>query len=232
MTLAINNPNTMYLTRLLTTLTMLGITLAVPVAHQTSIPASTRPLLPTSHAAAPTPVGPYECPPSQYKSCCKSLEQTSKGIMQGLGTVLPILNGVQISSLVSFQCMFTDSAAAAVLARFFARDYGSGHCWIDADDYQARLWLRTNRRMTAMAIRLLLCVAAMRRYVSVLHYQHFEKWSFLTIRSRVMVESTRAGLSMKSRRSIIDHLDMDLRVRLMSSMMRFREGLCLPTGEG
>lgn len=38
--------------------------------------------------------------------------------MSGLGEVLPMLSGVQISSQLSIECMFTSSAAAAVLASF------------------------------------------------------------------------------------------------------------------
>ncbi|KAJ5191572.1 uncharacterized protein N7498_010557 [Penicillium cinerascens] len=95
--------------------TLLSAAAAIPVAQASSIrsPTTSKPVIPSAStpyiSQSPTPsmlalVGAYECPPSQQKQCCQSLEQTSKDIMEGLGELVPILGGIQISSKMVFQC--------------------------------------------------------------------------------------------------------------------------------
>lgn len=106
----------MHLIQLLTgVVTLCSLGVAIPVANGRDASPNTSPT-PTMAltsasasegiAAAPsqTMVGPYVCPPKQFKKCCQSLQETSKELMQGLGDVVPILGGVQISSKISFQC--------------------------------------------------------------------------------------------------------------------------------
>lgn len=53
-----------------------------------------------------TPVGAYQCPQEQVKRCCMSLEQTSRMLIDGVGELVPVVNGLSISSQISFHCMF------------------------------------------------------------------------------------------------------------------------------
>ncbi|OQD73409.1 hypothetical protein PENDEC_c015G00849 [Penicillium decumbens] len=101
----------MHLTTLFASLsTLLTIAAAIPVAQDPSKPS--KPVIsstPTPTASTPTPsmitmVGPYQCPPNQQKQCCQSLQETSHDIMKGLGELVPILGGIQVSSKISFQC--------------------------------------------------------------------------------------------------------------------------------
>ncbi|KAJ5223708.1 hypothetical protein N7468_008250 [Penicillium chermesinum] len=57
-------------------------------------------------------VGAYQCPQNQFKRCCQSLQETSKEIMKGLGDLVPIVGGIQISSKISFQCDAMSDATA------------------------------------------------------------------------------------------------------------------------
>lgn len=114
----IHQQDTMRFTTLITTFTsFLTIAVAVPVAqepHKVPTPASaesTRPSSGTashvsSHLPSPSMVGAYACPPKQLKQCCQSLQEESKGIVKGLGEIVPILGGIQISSKITFQCKF------------------------------------------------------------------------------------------------------------------------------
>lgn len=112
---------------------LLTIAVAIPVTqepHATPAPTSAKPTKPSSaaaaqassHLATPSPVGAYSCPPKQFKQCCQSVEQTSHSIMKGLGELVPILGGIQISSQISFQCMcfaFASSLNAIYLETWY-----------------------------------------------------------------------------------------------------------------
>lgn len=95
--------------------TLLTVVTAVPVVAQDAaplrIPTPSKSMTPVASAsqsqyATPTvsPVGAYSCPQKQYKACCQSLQETSKGIIKPLGELVPIVGGLQVSSAVSFQC--------------------------------------------------------------------------------------------------------------------------------
>ncbi|KAL4935999.1 hypothetical protein BDV06DRAFT_228289 [Aspergillus oleicola] len=61
-----------------------------------------------SDASASASFDPTTCPPShESKQCCTSVTELADDVIgeNGLGDVLPWLEGVQISSLVGFQCM-------------------------------------------------------------------------------------------------------------------------------
>lgn len=98
---------------------LLAIAVAVPVGQEQADPtptssAATRPSSASashasSHTPTPSPVGAYSCPPKQLKKCCQSVEETSKDLVKGLGEIVPLLSGVQISSKISFQCTFSQS---------------------------------------------------------------------------------------------------------------------------
>ncbi|KAJ6107543.1 hypothetical protein N7523_008866 [Penicillium sp. IBT 18751x] len=96
----------------------LTVAAAIPVVqdHSTQLPTptptptSSKPVIPShstpygSPSATPSMVGAYECPPTQDKKCCQTLQETSHDVMQGLGRLVPILGGITVSSKVTFQC--------------------------------------------------------------------------------------------------------------------------------
>lgn len=105
-------------------LALLALAIAIPVAHEdhsASIQASSlsqaatsalwhKPssaaLTATSTSVKPTAtVAAYACPTKQFKQCCQSVQSVSKSLIAPLGNLIPLLNGLQISSAVSFQCM-------------------------------------------------------------------------------------------------------------------------------
>lgn len=105
----------MYLNTFFTGLAaILSVTSAVPMAKDkpTPTPSSSKALIsPSSSASAsPTPsLNPYEaytCPAGKFKACCMSVQQTGHDIIKGLGELVPIVGGIQLSSAISFQCMF------------------------------------------------------------------------------------------------------------------------------
>ncbi|KAJ5602524.1 hypothetical protein N7537_005480 [Penicillium hordei] len=105
----------MHLTTLLTGLvSLLSVTTAIPVGNDIPTPASSvsKSLIsPSSSASAsasatpsPNPYEAYTCPEGQSKSCCMSVQQASGEITKGLGELVPIVSGLQVSSAISFQC--------------------------------------------------------------------------------------------------------------------------------
>ncbi|KAJ5461476.1 uncharacterized protein N7458_003028 [Penicillium daleae] len=101
----------MHLPTLFYTLATLAITAAVPVTaeNSTATPTATQAIDAPSQAnpvATPsmTPVGAYRCPPKQFKRCCLTLQQTSRELIDGLGELVPVLGGLSVSSLISFDC--------------------------------------------------------------------------------------------------------------------------------
>jgi hypothetical protein len=105
----------MYLTTLLAGLvSLLSVTTAIPMASDKSTPTSVSKSLisPSSSASvsasatpSPNPYEAYTCPKGKYKSCCKTVEQTSNDLIKPLGELVPIVSGLQISSALSFECM-------------------------------------------------------------------------------------------------------------------------------
>ncbi|KAJ5469970.1 hypothetical protein N7530_007327 [Penicillium desertorum] len=106
----------MHLTTLITGLvSLLSVTTAIPMASDKPTPTSVSKSLisPSSSASvsasasatpSPNPYEAYTCPKGKYKSCCKSVEQTSNDLIKPLGELVPIVNGLQISSALSFEC--------------------------------------------------------------------------------------------------------------------------------
>ncbi|KAJ5280320.1 hypothetical protein N7478_005692 [Penicillium angulare] len=64
-----------------------------------------------------TVAGAYQCPPKQHKSCCTSLEETTKELMKPVSDLVPSIGGISISSKVSFQCNVMDPLAAPQTCR-------------------------------------------------------------------------------------------------------------------
>lgn len=61
-------------------------------------------------ADLPGKVDPNEhCPPSAPKQCCTSLKQPTEDLTDGLGELLPLASGIDVSSLVGIGCMFFPS---------------------------------------------------------------------------------------------------------------------------
>ncbi|KAJ5181198.1 hypothetical protein N7491_000753, partial [Penicillium cf. griseofulvum] len=111
------NSASMYFTRLLMGIvSLLSVTTASPMSSNKPTPTSSvwKPLSsPSSSAsvsasASPTPSpNPYEaytCPKDKFKSCCMSVQQTGKDVIQPLGELVPIVGGLELSSAISFQC--------------------------------------------------------------------------------------------------------------------------------
>ncbi|OOQ85621.1 hypothetical protein PEBR_25464 [Penicillium brasilianum] len=101
----------MYFPTLFCALTTLTIAAAVPVAAGSSMttPTPTQAIVDPSEAYPVdypwmTPVGAYQCPQEQVKRCCMSLEQTSRMLIDGVGELVPVVNGLSISSQISFHC--------------------------------------------------------------------------------------------------------------------------------
>ncbi|KAJ5104662.1 hypothetical protein NUU61_002009 [Penicillium alfredii] len=92
--------------------TLLSLTTAIPVVHDSSstTPSPTATTKPSgtasasASASASSSLAPYSCPKHTYKQCCQSLEQTSHEVIKPLGSLVPILSGVQVGSALSFQC--------------------------------------------------------------------------------------------------------------------------------
>jgi hypothetical protein len=110
----------MHLPTLFYTLATLAITAAVPVTaeNSTATPTATQAIDAPSQAnpvATPsmTPVGAYRCPPKQFKRCCLTLQQTSRELIDGLGELVPVLGGLSVSSLISFDCMSASGGFSA-----------------------------------------------------------------------------------------------------------------------
>ncbi|KAJ5620827.1 hypothetical protein N7510_004811 [Penicillium lagena] len=129
-------------------LTLIVPAIAVPVAHGDSPASIGAPSLssaatsshwhkPSSVALAATPtatVAAYACPDKQFKRCCQSVESASKSLISPLGKLFPMLNGLQISSEINFQCnpmkddAYPDSCtngAAAMCCDSKAEDFNS-----------------------------------------------------------------------------------------------------------
>ncbi|CAG8900289.1 unnamed protein product [Penicillium egyptiacum] len=105
----------MHLITLLTGLvSLLSVTIAIPVASENPTPTSSvsKSLIsPSSSASAsaspspsPNPYEAYTCPKGKYKSCCKSVQQTGNDLIKPLGELVPVVSGLQVSSALSFQC--------------------------------------------------------------------------------------------------------------------------------
>ncbi|KAJ5108630.1 hypothetical protein N7456_005305 [Penicillium angulare] len=103
--------------------TFCTLSVAVPVNHDHALahnPSRTNVLASSSAAyASPsatpsmiTVAGAYQCPPKQRKSCCTSLEETTKELMKPVSDLVPSIGGISISSKVSFQCNPMDPLAA------------------------------------------------------------------------------------------------------------------------
>ncbi|KAJ5398582.1 hypothetical protein N7465_009071 [Penicillium sp. CMV-2018d] len=105
----------MHLTAFLTGLvSLLSVTTAIPVGNDNPTPTSSvsKSLIsPSSSASAsasatpsPNPYEAYTCPKGKFKSCCMSVQQASGDIVKGLGDLVPVVSGLQVSSALSFQC--------------------------------------------------------------------------------------------------------------------------------
>lgn len=56
---------------------------------------------------SPSPAHPKtHCPPAHEKQCCASLHQPTEDLTGALGQVVPILSGLDVSSLIGVGCMF------------------------------------------------------------------------------------------------------------------------------
>ncbi|KAF4763865.1 hypothetical protein HAV15_000650 [Penicillium sp. str.  len=105
----------MHLTTFLTGLvSLLSVTTAIPVGNDNPTPASSvsksliSPSSSASASASATPSSnPYEaytCPKGKFKSCCMSVQQAGGDVVKGLGELVPVVSGLQVSSAISFQC--------------------------------------------------------------------------------------------------------------------------------
>lgn len=114
----------MHLTTFLTGLvSLLSVTTAIPMGNDAPTPTTSvsKSLIspsssssPSSSASAsasatpsPNPYEAYTCPKGKFKSCCMSVQQASGDIVKGLGEVVPLVSGLQVSSALSFKCMFS-----------------------------------------------------------------------------------------------------------------------------
>jgi hypothetical protein len=112
----------MHLITLVTSLTLLAVTTAVPMASPTQSPTPTSAmpsLYSPSHSgsafasasaspsASPNPFEAYSCPAGKYKNCCMGVEQASHDILKPLGDIVPMVGGLQVSSAIAYQCMFS-----------------------------------------------------------------------------------------------------------------------------
>ncbi|RHZ54686.1 uncharacterized protein CDV56_106626 [Aspergillus thermomutatus] len=92
---------------ILSVLTTLSATLAVPFSHASSsssasksTPSSTRP----ASLPSPTLSPPNACPPKKSKQCCATLSEFQDGLLQPLGVVVPLLSGIQMNSILGLSC--------------------------------------------------------------------------------------------------------------------------------
>ncbi|KAJ5134501.1 hypothetical protein N7448_000479 [Penicillium atrosanguineum] len=91
---------------------LVTVAVAIPVAQDppTQLPTPSKPVIPSAStpygtpSATPSMVGAYQCPPTQQKQCCQTLQETSHDVMKSLGALVPILGGITVSSKVTFQC--------------------------------------------------------------------------------------------------------------------------------
>ncbi|KAJ5318017.1 hypothetical protein PENANT_c004G04569 [Penicillium antarcticum] len=105
----------MHLPTLFTSLTMLAVTTAVPMASPSPAPTPTSAMpsfaspshsvsASASPSASPNPFEAWSCPVGMYKNCCMGLEQTSHDILTPLGEIVPTVGGLQVSSAIAYQC--------------------------------------------------------------------------------------------------------------------------------
>ncbi|CAI7583353.1 unnamed protein product [Penicillium crustosum] len=105
----------MHVTTFLTGLvSLLSVTTAIPVGNDNPTPTSSvsKPLVSPSSSASvsasatpsPNPYEAYTCPKGKFKSCCMSVQQAGGDIVKGLGELVPVISGLQVSSAVSFKC--------------------------------------------------------------------------------------------------------------------------------
>ncbi|EAW14778.1 uncharacterized protein ACLA_001890 [Aspergillus clavatus NRRL 1] len=92
--------HTLALLSLLTTTLTVTLTHAIPLAN--TGPSST----PSSSAALATPTltGPNICPGKRSKQCCTSLSQLQTSLLDPVGNVIPLLSGMQLTSLIGLSC--------------------------------------------------------------------------------------------------------------------------------
>ncbi|KAJ6131943.1 hypothetical protein N7471_007158 [Penicillium samsonianum] len=91
---------------------LLSITAAIPMASEkptTTSSVSKSLISPSSSASvsptpSPNPYEAYTCPKGKYKSCCMSVQQTGKDIINPLGELVPVVGGIEVSSALSFRC--------------------------------------------------------------------------------------------------------------------------------
>ncbi|CRL29430.1 unnamed protein product [Penicillium camemberti] len=93
---------------------LLSVTTAIPVGNDKPTPTTSvsksliSPSSSASASASATPSSnPYEaytCPKGKFKSCCMSVQQAGGDIVKGLGELVPVVSGLQVSSAISFQC--------------------------------------------------------------------------------------------------------------------------------
>ncbi|KAJ5775163.1 uncharacterized protein N7511_000174 [Penicillium nucicola] len=109
----------MHLPILFTSLTLLAVTTAVPMASPSPSPTPTSALpslaslshsgsasasASASPSASPNPFEAWSCPAGKYKNCCMGVEQSSHDILKPLGEIVPTIGGIQVSSAIAFQC--------------------------------------------------------------------------------------------------------------------------------
>ncbi|CAI7651994.1 unnamed protein product [Penicillium glandicola] len=125
---------------------LLSVTTAIPLASETPTPTPSKPLISPSSSgsvsgsvsasASPTPSSnPYEaytCPKGKFKSCCMSVQQTGKDIINPLGELVPVVSGLQLSSAVSFQCKKMAEREAPYTCN--GQGYSPMCCDSDSDD--------------------------------------------------------------------------------------------------